>query len=62
MLVDDSTVTDATAFALSSEYWSIITGTQPVADMFADMKARAMSSGYEAATKRINEIAQEQNW
>ncbi len=62
MLVDDSTVTDATAFALSSEYWSIITGTQPVADMFADMKVRAMSSGYEAATKRINEIAQEQNW
>lgn len=62
MLVDDTTVTDAKAFAINAEYWTIITGTQPVADMFADMKSRAMSSGYEAATKRINEIAAEQNW
>ena len=62
MLIDDTTVTDTTAFNFSSEYWQIITGKEPVADMFADMKARAMSSGFEAATQVVSEYAEKYGW
>lgn len=62
MLIDDTTVTDAQAFKISPEYWTIVTGTEPVADMFADMKERALSSGYAAATEVVTEIAEEYEW
>ncbi|HJA91947.1 MAG TPA: extracellular solute-binding protein, partial [Candidatus Eisenbergiella merdipullorum] len=62
MLIDDTTVTDTTAFDFSSEYWQIITGTEPVADMFADMKDRAMASGYTDATEVVTEYAEEYGW
>lgn len=62
LLLDDTTVTDAQAFNISSEYWTIITGTEPVADMFADMKERALSSGYADATEVVQEKAEELGW
>lgn len=62
MLIDDTVVTDASAFAFSSEYWQIITGTEPVADMFADMKERAMASGFEDAIEVVTEYAEEYGW
>ena len=62
LLIDDTTVTDAQAFNISSEYWTIITGTEPVADMFADMKERALSSGYADATEVVQEKAEELGW
>lgn len=62
MLLDDTVVTDATAFTFSSEYWAIVSGTEPVADMFADMKERALSSGYADAIEAVNEYAEEYGW
>ena len=62
MLIHDTVVTDASAFAFSSEYWQIITGTEPVADMFADMKERAMASGFEDAIEVVTEYAEEYGW
>ena len=61
ILIDDDAVTDASAFNITSEYWLIISGTQPVADMFADMKARA-AAYYEPATAKVTEIAAEYGW
>lgn len=62
MLIDDTTVTDTTAFNFAAEYWQIITGTTPVADMFADMKTRAMSSGFAAAAEVVTEYAEKYGW
>ncbi len=62
MLIDDTTVTDVSAFNFSSEYWLIITGTEPVADMFAAMKQNAMSSGFEAAYPVVAEYAEKYGW
>ena len=62
MLIDDTAVTDTTAFNPSAEYWQIITGTEPVADMFAEMKARAMSTYYDAATEVVEEYAEKYGW
>lgn len=62
MLIDDTTVTDTTAFSFNSEYWQIITGTEPVADMFADMKERAMASGFTDAEEVVAEYAEEYGW
>ena len=61
-LIDDTTVTDTTAFSFNSEYWQIITGTEPVADMFADMKERAMASGFTDAEEVVAEYAEEYGW
>lgn len=62
MLIDDTTVTDVTAFNFSSEYWQIIIGDQPVADMFAAMKARAMEGHFTAATEVVEEYAERFGW
>lgn len=62
MLIDDTTVTDVTAFSFNSEFWQIITGTEPVADMFADMKERAMVSGFADATEAVAGYAEEYGW
>ena len=61
-LIDDTVVTDATSFAFSAEYWQIITGTEPVADMFADMKQRAIDSGYDDAVEMVTQYAEEYGW
>ncbi len=61
MLIDDDAVTDASAFNITSEYWLIISGSQPVADMFADMKARA-AAYYDPATAKVTEIAAQYGW
>ena len=61
MLIDDVAVTDASAFNITSEYWTIITGTDPVADMFADMKTRA-EAYYGPATEKVTEIAAQYGW
>ena len=61
ILIDDDAVTDAAAFNITSEYWLIISGTDPVEDMFADMKARA-AAYYEPATAKVTEIAAEYGW
>lgn len=62
MLIDDTAVTDTTAFSIGSEYWQIITGKEPVADMFAEMKERAMTLYYDAATEVVEEYAAEYGW
>ena len=61
MLIDDDAVTDASAFNITSEYWLIISGTEPVADMFADMKARA-EAYYGPATEKVTEVAAQYGW
>ena len=61
MLIDDVAVTDATAFNITSEYWAIISGTEPVADMFAAMKERA-AAYYGPATEVVTQIAEEYGW
>ena len=61
MLIDDDAVTDASAFNITSEYWLIISGTEPVADMFADMKARA-EAYYGPATEKVTEVAAGYGW
>lgn len=62
MLIDDTTVTDCTAFNFNSEYWLIISGTEPVADMFAEMKTRALDSGFAAAAEVVQEYAERYDW
>ena len=62
MRSEDTAVTDTTAFAVNAEYWQIITGKEPVADMFAEMKARAMSTYYDAATEVVEEYAEKYGW
>lgn len=62
MLIEDTVVTDTTAFNFSAEYWQIITGSEPVADMFAEMKERAESIYYNAATEVVEEYAAEYGW
>ncbi|MDR1600475.1 MAG: hypothetical protein LBS11_11515 [Oscillospiraceae bacterium] len=62
MLIDDTAVTDLTAFNFSSEYWQIIIGSEPVADMFAAMKARALESGYAEGIEIVKEYAREYGW
>ena len=62
MLIDDTTVTDVTAINFSAEYWKIIIGNEPVADMFAAMKARAMESLFGAATEVVQEYAERYGW
>ena len=52
LLIDDTVVTDAVGtFTVPSEYWAIVTGTEPVADMFAAMKERILAGGFEQAAK-----------
>ena len=55
-------MTDTTAFNFSSEYWQIISGTEPVADMFAAMKQRAMDGYFTAATEVVEEYAETYGW
>lgn len=62
ILIDDTTVTDASAFSFSANYWTIITGTDPVADMFAEMKESALASGYADATEVVTEYAEQYGW
>lgn len=62
MLIDDYVVTDTTAFDFRPEYWLIISGTEPVADMFADMKARALESGFADAAEVVQEYAERYGW
>lgn len=62
MLIDDTTVTDVSAFPIASEYWQIVTGTEPVADMFAEMKERALSTGFTDAAEVVTEYAEEYGW
>lgn len=62
MLIEDDAVTDTSAFGVTAEYWQIITGTQPVDEMFADMKQRAETQYYNAAKEVIEEYAEEYNW
>ena len=61
ILIDDDAVTDAAAFNITSEYWQIISGDKPVAEMFADMKARA-EAYYGPATEKVTEIAAQYGW
>lgn len=61
MLIDDVTVTDAAAFNITSEYWTIITGDAPVADMFHEMQKRA-EPYYGPATKTVTEMAAKYGW
>ena len=61
ILIDDDAVTDAAAFNITSEYWQIISGDKPVAEMFADMKARA-EAFYGPATEKVTEIAAQYGW
>lgn len=61
-LIDDTVVTDATSFAFSAEYWKIITGTEPVADMFAKMKEDAIVNGYEDAVEAVTQYAEQYGW
>lgn len=61
LLIDDDAVTDTSAFNITSEYWLIISGKEPVADMFADMKARAQAY-YGAATEKVTEVAAKYGW
>ncbi|MBQ9262823.1 MAG: extracellular solute-binding protein [Clostridia bacterium] len=61
ILIDDVAVTDASAFNITSEYWAIITGTEPVADMFHDMQFRAQAY-YGPATEKVTEIAAQYGW
>ncbi len=62
ILVGDTAVTDANSFKFTAEYWTIIAGSEPVEDMFADMVNRANQDGFEEATKIINELAQQNGW
>lgn len=62
MLIDDTTVTDAKAFAFTSEYWQIISGNDDVATMFAAMKDRATASGLADAAEVVKEIADQYGW
>ena len=62
MLIDDTVVTDTTAFNFSAEYWLIISGKAPVAEMFAEMKGRAMSSGFADAAEVVAEYAERYGW
>lgn len=62
MLIEDDAVTDITAFGITSEYWQIITGTDPVDEMFADMKERAETQYFNAAKEVIEEKAEEFGW
>ena len=61
ILIDDDAVTDASAFNITSNYWAIISGDKPVADMFAEMKAAA-EAYYGPATEKVTEIAAEYGW
>ncbi len=58
----DTAVTDANSFKFTAEYWTIISGSQPVEEMFADMVKRAMQDGFEEAIQVINRMAEEYNW
>lgn len=62
MLIDDTVVTDAKAFSFTSEYWAIITGTDDVATMFADMKTRALDSGFTDAAAVVQATAEQYGW
>ncbi len=62
MLIDDNAVTDANAFNFNTEYWAIISGTEDVDTMFADMKARAYAAGWEEATQVVTEYAEKYGW
>lgn len=62
ILVGDTAVTDANSFKFTAEYWTIISGSQPVEEMFADMVKRAMQDGFEEAIQVINRMAEEYNW
>ncbi|MBQ8159737.1 MAG: extracellular solute-binding protein [Clostridia bacterium] len=61
ILIDDDAVTDASAFNITSEYWLIISGNKPVAEMFQDMKTRA-EAYYGPATEKVTEIAAQYGW
>ena len=61
ILIDDDAVTDASAFNITSNYWAIISGDKPVADMFAEMKTAA-EAYYGPATEKVTEIAAEYGW
>lgn len=62
ILLDNEAVKEANNFKINPEYWEIIKGDAPVADMFAAMVEKAMQDGYEEATKVINELAMEKGW
>lgn len=62
ILVGDTAVTDANAFKFTAEYWTIISGSAPVEEMFADMVKRAKQDGFEDAIKIINDMATKNNW
>lgn len=62
MLISDTDVTDANSFAFSAEYWKIVSGTDPVEQMFDAMVDRAMQDGFETAITKVNEIATEKGW
>ena len=62
MLIEDDVVLDAVAFSFAAEYWQIVTGTKPVAEMFAEMKERAMSLYFNDAIEVVNEYAEKYGW
>ena len=63
LLIDDTVVTDAVGtFTVPSEYWAIVTGTEPVADMFAAMKERILAGGFEQAAEVVQAFADEHGW
>jgi len=62
MLIDETTVKDCAAFSWASEYWAIITGTEPVEDMFAALVDRANAAGFEEASKVVQEYAEKYGW
>lgn len=62
ILLDNEAIKEANNFKVNPEYWDIIKGDEPVAEMFAAMVERAMQDGYEEATKVVNELAVEKGW
>ena len=62
MLIDDDIVKDAAAIGFTARYWQIVSGTEPVADMWAAFKEEANTLYYDAATKVVEQYAEEYGW
>ena len=61
-LISAQSMLDANAFKFTAEYWNVIISDKPVAEAFAEMKARAMQDGFEQAIQEVNAICQEKGW
>ncbi|MEG0767196.1 MAG: extracellular solute-binding protein, partial [Clostridia bacterium] len=61
-LISAQSMLDANAFKFTVEYWNIVSGTEPVADMFHAMVDRAMQDGFAQAIEDVNAICKEKGW